>query len=869
MYDYLYFIFFLNYSHLISLCTFASHITEYAMASSSSSSALFLALSIAAVPPMGFQSRDQVTKVFEYLFAHQAERQEQAEAAKHSASVANTTRSAGGASDLKIKSIRPTSSSQEKKKKANVDSSVSIGTFWSARFLLALFAICGYIIKNVVKVVSDENHYVLETRSRIDRQGSRSNNRVEKQETDSGKTEDGSKQVKSIVLKVIVILIGIDTVNRISHFKEEILPSLQNVISKILSLLYVLVMQAAPLVQWIGKQIEIFQTEWEKLRRKVKTDQGVNTTPMTTWTTPNLLKPTAVNGRAKKSVSVTKSKRVDSPSGKAAVPNDARSKKFGVIKKDVKEHKHNQIATLHQAPLLKVVGMDTEIILAPQTLAGLIAQADIRPEDVLDKEEKGATRNDKTKQLEKVLSAVSLESPEQLCRVINNEQYCETDIPSSSVSVTSVAYDDIEQIDRKIFEDFNWNEVDDEVHGDGNWIETSTPQTRNKTRKAQIGEKMSRRAVSALRQRQELFHQQQYRKTTEAAFSSAVMSTRDSKASAHGKRPVQRKTSVISQAPPSASFQAPLSVSSQPATSLSSQVPTIVSSHVLNTVSSQVPISSPTLLLYSSGVNAEMCSSPRSRSSATAALKSLLSRDHSLSQKNNRKSILVTNDFTPLPCVGPSSNHSQISSIENSTDVEDHSSMSDDSHKSSPSPRSFACSRTLSCERLHLQDDTYNTMSAMQQSQTAPIPYYPVGYMTMPHQMPCMTYDPNISFVGQGIPDYLSLTLEQQHNLMAQQTQQGMMTMPFSHMYMMAPQFDSMGHQLSLPQMQTKEQFQPQYVSQPQAFYGGSMQVQSRTQASQNQDQSQHSRHRPNKSKSLSTQPVYEVEIVAAVREQM
>ena len=736
--------------------------------------------------PMGFQSKDQVMQVFEYLMAHQADKQDQAEVARVAAASARATRKSAStgfknkrnstgtraASEASSKSNqkegRSNSRSSTDQANASATSYGLVGTF------IALFT--GGIL--LWGSANKEHGYRSSSGNNSKSRGEKTAahiNRISKHSMVPNKNEDTKENDDNFLWNVLVILIGEKNTMMIPKGLEKLCARGSNICRllhlKTMANFHNMLFVATILLQWIRKLMNRACQEIESRRQNSAAQSNFQTGTLPSWTTYVSASPTnkkkirddnsreaPTRSLAKKetlnsSKSLTKNKNMSTD----IVNKNKISKKktrTQVTSKSV-DYTATVITSLHD----EVVVSQSEIISAHVTVKDNETN-DLYSDEVLD---------DFIQQKDDDISISSLERPRISTSSPTLSLMTTTTTPSSPSSVAAI--DEVQSVilsDAQVFDDSYWRNIDNEAEDEGAWIETVTLPSKGKLRKTQNDERLTQTIQPLSKQRQEVFRQQLVRKSAEAAFSSTSMSGRD-RHSNLALQQAKRGTPTLRKKSPT---------------------------HTTPTTSSSSPSSSSSVLTTSSVVAIPSYSSKEISLTATATLKTMSGKSNSTRshQPLVPEHLILAVEFPPLPIYG--SVQSASSSAENSTDAEDQSSISGDSHLSSPRSRSFSCGHdTVNTSDEQMVDPIiHQPLQQGLMGHHMQMPYYPLGFMPMTMQH--TVYDPsmNLSFS----PPTGILSSEQQQGLLHHQ--QGIMMMPYPSIYMLPhpqfdPQFGHMQHQ--------------------------------------------------------------------------
>ena len=730
--------------------------------------------------PMGFQSKDQVMQVFEYLMAHQADKQDQAEVAKVAAASARATRkSASG--DMKNKrnstGTRPANkaSSKSNKKEWNSNSrstnSDKVNASATSYGPMGIFiALCtgGFLLWGITNKDNSYRNSNSNSKCRGEKTVAHFH-RISKHFTVPNKYEEMENNDDNFLWDVLIFLIG-------ENYSMKLPTRVKNVCAgvslfcrilqrKIIANFRNFVCVAILIHQWISRLINRAYQEIESQKQKRAARSSAQHGSLTSWTTSVSISHT--NAQKKKV-------RNDIPKEASAmsltnreVPSKSLIKNKNMSPESTKISKKKTKATV----LKKSVHVATTVITSMNDVViGSPSEIELTPMIVICNEADNICSEkveDDFNQLKDDDSSInSLERPRISTSSPTLSVMTMTTTPSSPSSVA--ALDEAQNgmlSDAQVFDDSYWRSVDNEAEeeSEGAWIETVTLPSKGKLRKTQNDERMSQSAQPLSKQRQEVFKQQLVRKSAEAAFSSISMSGRDR----HSNVALQQARKGVS----SLRRKSPIHI---PSTTLS----------LSSTSPSSIPHTSSATLL---------CTTKEISLTATTTLKTMVGINNTTRNHHPRvpEHLTVTVELPQLPIYG--SIQSANSSAENSTDAEDQSSISGDSHLSSPRSRSFSCGHETVNTADEPMADPMMHQSLQQElmGHHMQMQYYPpMGFMPMTMQQ--TVYDPsmNLSFS----PPTGILSSEQQQGLL--QHQQAIMMMPYPPIYMLPhPQFDHMQHQ--------------------------------------------------------------------------
>lgn len=744
-------------------------------------------LSAITAAPMGFQSKDQVMHVFEYLLAHQAEKQDQTEIVDIAAASAKATRKtvSSNSPNKSGSGTRPAhksaNSNKQEKKSSEKDGGDETNSSPSRGYMGLIMALClgsglalGRRNKEQAGKSSSGNNISNIAKYRGDKSTAHCN-RISKQAIDPIKNEETKDNHGNFLLAFILILTGITTTSKVSRHGGTICAVVFHwpriMYSNALSNIEHLLLSATSLFTWIQTQATRSLHKMYSQIKERTVSKCIKPDILTSWTTES-----PANTHKKKS-------RIEV----AFIPAVLKTQLAKPLKSDVtKISLSPDIAKFTKKKSKAASKVIKDIVQPPATVTTLSKQVKSLPSEIMPLQLTILEYQSDESFLDCVLDTSSQQRDD--CNPVIAPQTSNTisptlspmklvSIPSSPSSVTAFCDNQSHLLsDAQVFDDSYWTSIDNEAEGEGAWIDTSTTPIRGKLRRAQNDERISRTTKLPSKQKQELFKQQLARKSVEAAFSSISMTGRDrlpnlaSHQARRGTATLQKRTTIGSSSTPSSS------------TSIAPVTATVP----------RVAMISP---VHPKDISA----------TATAALKIMLAKNcFSQSQLSpTHHQTTITSNFPPLPTDG--SHSSTSSGAENSTDAEDHSSVSGDSHLSSPRSRSLSYCHDTSvtpdeqtAERMINQPIQQGQVGHLMQ-----IPYYPLGYMPMPMSLQQTIYDPsmNVSYT----PPSGVLSPEQQQGLM--QHQRAMMMMPFPPLYMIPhPLFDPM-------QLQHQHQHQHQHMS--------------------------------------------------------
>ena len=701
--------------------------------------------------PMGFQSRDQVMQVFEYLLAHQAGRHEQTDTTKLSTAASRAAKRAATAShqsESNRQSGRKSSSSRKQQKRdqhseSNAEAPAEpTRSYGFVGMLMALFAGSGFILRNVNLNSKQQSSY----RSNIkDRSMRSAMYKISRSTLDSAVTEETEHEDNNFVWFFIVSIIGVSSSSQLPTGTTKICSQLSSYLLKLL-LLAVTAIQLVnsgivAVKSWAKNQVQSI-TERIHRRESDLTARG-NASP-----TAECMRLTSTTSGATKKTANSKVLKLDE---KTTAQSTKKQKNTAVSSK-----KSTKLATSHpvETPLKIVTSTSSDSKIshgsAETHLKNISASSlEVQTDSQTDEPMSSDISNEE--------EIINKANPYLILSVFSDIQDCDAsgtdrtspssqsqkkiDAPPSPSSVANSIVEGSEEFlsDDKVFDDFYWRSVDEEEEDEGEWIETSAQQNRTRIRKALANDKQPRTTTSSMRQKQ-YPSQQHGRKTTESCFSS---SSKTNNTSTSRKPPTSRRTPVCSNllAPPTLT-------------------PTTLGTLAVLPVRRQEDV---VLTTATSIKNI----SPRARQSSAIPTQ-----------------IAAPSEFPPLPSAHNGRCQSQSSSVENSTDMEDHSSISGDSHMSTPRSRSLSTCQDLTYAPDNQQNGLVLPMH-MFPGHMMPMPYYPMGFMPMPlPDMSQMSFDPSV-IQTIGLPPYSTASP------LPISPQQNMMMMPFPNMYMMPhPQFD-------------------------------------------------------------------------------
>lgn len=772
---------------------------------------------------MGFQSRDQVMQVFEYLLAHEAGRHEHTDATKLSAASSRAAKRAATASqqtDANRRNGRKTSSTRKHQKRdprseGNTETPAEpTRSYGFVGMLMALFAGSGFILRNVNLNSKQQNS----CRSNVkDRSLRSAMYKIPRSTLDSAVPEETINENHNFVWLFIVSIIGVTSSSQLPTGTSKICRRLSSYILKLLlmavGVVHYVKTTIVSLKSWTENQVKIITRRIHRRRESDLSGRGNAISPL---------------GAAKKTVNLKSSKVED----KTVSQSTTKQKTTAIpSKKSSKASNSHPADTTHKAASNASSSGKTAFHSSTETdLQNASQSVEVQSHCQIDhSSSSNISKNDEIVNETNpylILSIVSdiqdHESSGEELTPVNSQLLKKIDAPPSPSSVANSIGESLEDFlsDDKVFDDSYWRSVDEEEEDEGVWIETSAQQSRTRTRKALANEKQPRYAPSSLRQKQYPSQQQQHgRKAPEGCFSSS----KTNNSSTSRKQPASRKISFCSNSP-TTPILTPTTLGTPPALPARRQEAV---SHIAAALTKKI--------------------SPRTRQAS-----------------NIPTQIATPSEFPPLPTTNNGRCQSQSSSVENSTDMEDHSSISGDSHMSSPRSRSLSTCQDLTYAPENHQNGLVIPMH-MYPGGMMPMPFYPMGFMPMPMPIPDMSqmsFDPSVT-QSIGLPPFGTVAP------LPLSPQQNMMMMPFPNMYMMPhPQFDptnqsqSMGNHLI---GMTEEEAMYNIQSENHMYYEALMHSQS-----QQSNQVNHSQNHPNLHTSdMAQNALTESEIIMAVRQQM
>jgi hypothetical protein len=702
--------------------------------------------------PMGFQSRDQVMQVFEYLLAHQAGRHEHTDSTKSSAAGSRAAkRAATGSQSSDSNRRRGRKSSSTKKYQKSDPNSESAAeapaqptrSYGFVGMLMALFAGSGFILRNVNLNSKQQSS----CRSNVkDRSIRSAMYKISRSALDSPVPEERENENNNFVWFFLVSIIGMASSSQLPTGTSKICSQLSNYLLKLLLLaataIHYVKSTIVALKSWTKNQVKSItdrihrrESDLTARRSASPTDECMGLASTTPGATKKLASLKVLKLDDKVTSQLTKKQK------SIATPSKKPSKVVSCHHADTAP----KVLSRTSSKRKRGSSSSTETDLK-NTSASLEVQSDCQtdqpsPSDIPIDEE---IINETNPYL--VLSIVSDTQDHEASGVedtpLSSQMQKKIDAPPSPSSVANSIGENPGDFlsDDKVFDDFYWRSVDEEEEDEGEWIETSAQQSRTRIRKAQAHEKQPPVTAFSQRQKQHSPQQQHGRKVPEACFSSSSKTN----TSSSSKKPLtSRKFSDGS------NFPAPHTLT--PATIGTHSVPPVRRQEAV------VPIAATSTKKIS----------PRTRLTS-----------------NVPTQIAAPSEFPPLPSANNGGFQSQSSSVENSTDMEDHSSTSGDSHMSSPRSRSLSTCQDLTYAADSQQNGLVLSMH-MYPGHLMPMPYYPMGFMPMPMpDMSQMSFDPSL-IQNVGLPPFGT------NAPLPLSPQQSLMMMPFPNMYMMPhPQFD-------------------------------------------------------------------------------
>jgi hypothetical protein len=780
--------------------------------------------------PMGFQSRDQVMQVFEYLLAHQAGRHEHTDTTKLSAAAgsraAKRAATTSQPSDANRRSGRKSSSTKKHQKRDPHSEGTTEAPAQPTRsygfvgMLMALFAGSGFILRNVNLSSKQQTS----CRSNVkDRSMRTAMYKTSRSALDLAVPEETENENHNFVWFFLVSIIGVASSSQLPTGTTKICCQLSNYLLKLLLLavtaIHYMKFTIVALKSWAKNQVRSIT---DRIHRRESDLTGrSNASP----TAECMRLASTTPGAAKKMASLKVSKLDDKITSQA-------TKKQKIIA--ISSKKPSKAVTSHHVDTTpkaisstssngKTGSHSSTETDQKNTSASLEVQSDFQTDHSSLKEISEDEEINKTNPY-LVLSIVSDTQDHEASGLehtpLSSQLQRKIDAPPSPSSVANSIGENPGEFlsDDKVFDDFYWRSVDEEEEDEGEWIETSAQQSRTRIRKAQANEKQPRLTTSSPRPKQNPLQQQHSRKVPEGCFSS---SSKISASLASRKPLTSRKFSVGS------NFPAPHTLT-----------PTSIGTH-----------SSP----------------PVRRQEAAVPIAAALTKKTSprtLQASNTPTQIPATSEFPPLPSANNGRCQSQSSSVENSTDMEDHSSISGDSHMSSPRSRSLSTCQDLTYAPDSQQNGLVMPMH-MYPGHMMPMPYYPMGFMPMPMpDMSQMSFDPSV-IQNMGLPPFGTTTP------LPLSPQQNLMMMPFPNMYMMPhPQFDPTNQTPVLGNHiigMTEEEAMYNIQSENQMYYDSLLHSQSQQGNQLNLPQN----HLKSLTPDMVTSAPKESEIITAVRQQM
>ena len=704
-------------------------------------------------------------QVFEYLLAHQSERQEQIDSSKTSpnAAAARASRRAATAQSEKVKESKTSSrksatSTQKQQPQVHGKNSFSDSdtensttpsdTYGFAGIYMALFAGSGFLLHSA-RSKSQQYSDTATMKSRRDRVPLP---KSIKYGPTGKKSDEIEKQQTNFLWTSLTACLGPAASSNLPPIVEGLCHFLSRLILKILAFLgYILAFRTTArcnyssvtkIIQQVKNKLDVFT----ELRGQHASTPATTSSPTSKKIPSN--KVTKTNEDSMLSTHTKKQKSSPTTNKKGINESKISTDNSSGVQKVKRTSKKLQVVTSH----------DENVTAQPiETFIAFCSSSSSSP-DIQSPDNTATTvpttplmENTRTTDLSNLKIAFHEADLEKL-----------DDAPASPSSQSNSESTSGETLaDDKVFDDCYWRSQDEQEVEESGWIESSA-QSRGKARRALGLEKAAHLSPTESRPkvRQQPLQIQHDRKAAESAFSSASASVRDRHPNAS--QQLIRKTQPLRRAPPSnhSPHSAPSS-SSMPSTS-AAITPTAP------------PAQQKEISL-----------------SATSALKSILARK---APARTQLPLISTQDthcheFPPLRSIPDSQFQGRSSSTENSTDMEDHSTVSGGSHLCSPRSRSPSISQDPPAffeeEPLagHLMHAHPNSLLQM--------PFCPMGFMPM-HManMPQLMYNPPmVPIMGPGSQHFTptvqnNMTQEQQQALL-QQHQQAMMMMPFSPMYLL------------------------------------------------------------------------------------
>ena len=721
-----------------------------------------LSSSSISAAPMGFQSRDQVMQVFEYLLAHQSERQEQIDSSKTSpnAAAAKASRRAATAQSEKAKQSKTSSrksstSTQKQQPQGHGKGSFSDGetensttpsdTYGFAGIYMALFAGSGFLLHSA----RSKSQQFSDTASMKSRRDRAPLPKSIKYGPTGKKLDDNEKQSTNFLWTSLTACLGPAASSNLPPTVESLCNFLSRLILKILAFFgYILAFRSTARFNYssVTKIIQQVQNKLDAftVMRGQHESAPASTSSPTSKKIPSFkLTKTSEDSMA----STPLKKQRPSPTNNKKGTNDLKisTDNSSGIQKAKRTSKKLQVVTSHDE---SVTAQPTETFIA----FCRSSSTDIQSSD-------DTATTVPTTPLMKNIRTTDLANLKTAFHEADLEKLDDAPAsPSSQANSESTCGETL--ADDKVFDDCYWRSQDEQEVEESGWIESSA-QSRGKARRA-LGLEKALLSSSEPRPkvRQQPLQIQHDRKAAESAFSSASASVRDRHPNVS--QQLIRKTQPLRRSPPS-----------------NHSPPSAPSSSCIPTTSTAITPTAPSAQQKEISL------------SATSALKSILARKAPARTQLPHINTQDTHchEFPPLRSIPDSQFQGRSSSTENSTDMEDHSTVSGGSHLCSPRSRSPSASQDPPAffeeEPLagHLMHAHPNSLLQM--------PFCPMGFMPM-HMasLPQLIYNPSmVPIMGSGSQHFTptvqnNMTQEQQQALL-QQHQQAMMMMPFSPMYLL------------------------------------------------------------------------------------
>lgn len=718
-----------------------------------------LSSSSISAAPMGFQSRDQVMQVFEYLLTHQSERQENIETSKSSqnAAASRASRRAGTAQSEKTKqnkipsqpnrkSSRPTQKQQQEHDRSTFSegetetSTTPSDTYGFTGIYMALFAGSGFLLHSA-RSKSQQFSDTTSMKGRRDRAAGPKGIRLS---PIGKKTDEAEKQPTNFIWISFTAILGPAASLNLPSAAEGFCLFLSRLILKMIAFLgYVFAFRSTAWcnnssVRKIIKQAHtrvnlFFEFRGDHVSPTVPTSSPVakRTASSKVTKSSDILAQTTPVKKQKNSSACTKKGTTES---KSSTDGTSIALKLNRLSKKIQAvNPHDENMTTQQ-PTETFVAFSSSTVLDSPGETFIAAPPTTPPTKHVAISELSS--------LDTSFHEADLQKPDATS-------------PFSEANSEGTACETL--TDDKVFDDHYWRSQDEQEIEESGWIESSA-QSRSKARKALGQDKAAHLTPSPLRPKTRLqpLQVQHDRKTTESAFSSASGSVRDR--SSNQTQQQVRRTAPARR--PSAANHLP-----QHAPSSSSILPTTAP----NAPAKQVQHKEISL-------------------SATSALKSILTRKASPQTHINNQDA-DCHGFPPLPSNLDSQYQSRSSSTENSTDMEDHSIVTDDSHLSSP--RSRSPSALLDTSLSFEEEPLTGHMMHAHPNSLLQMPFCPMGFMPMhmANMPPLMYSPPMMPVMGPGSQHFTptlpnNMTQEQQQALLLQH-QQAMMMIPFPPMFLL------------------------------------------------------------------------------------